>query len=78
MATYLPKEYQRSVLDSVRKYFRETQRVGNADKAFYNTTLELWNRGIAYRSIDGFDTAMPYFCLRVPTGGGKTASRKPC
>lgn len=72
MATYLPKEYQRSVLESVQKYFRETQRVGNADKAFYNATLELWNRGIAYHPIDGFDSAMPYFCLRVPTGGGKT------
>ncbi|WIG54574.1 MAG: Type III restriction-modification enzyme helicase subunit [Rhodanobacteraceae bacterium] len=72
MATYLPKEYQRSVLDSVQKYFRTVQSIGNADSAFYNATLELWNRGIAYHPIDGFDTAMPYFCLRVPTGGGKT------
>lgn len=72
MATYLPKEYQRSVLESVQKYFRAVQAAGNANSAFYNVTLELWNRGIAYHPIDGFDTAMPYFCLRVPTGGGKT------
>ena len=72
MATYLPKEYQRSVLESVRKYFEEVRATGNANSAFYNVTLKLWNRGIAYHPIDGFDSAMPYFCLRVPTGGGKT------
>lgn len=72
MASYLPKEYQRSVLESVQKYFRAVQTAGNANSAFYNVTLELWNRGIAYHPIDGFDAAMPYFCLRVPTGGGKT------
>jgi type III restriction enzyme len=72
MATYLPKEYQRSVLESVQKYFRAVQTAGNANSAFYNVTLELWNRGIAYCPIEGFDSAMPYFCLRVPTGGGKT------
>jgi len=25
-----------------------------------------------YRSIAGFERDMPYFCLRMPTGGGKT------
>lgn len=72
MSAYIPKQYQQSVLDSVRAYFRETWRVGNADKAFYNVTHDLWGKGIAYRPIDGFDSTMPYFCLRVPTGGGKT------
>jgi type III restriction enzyme len=72
MSTYLPKVYQRFVLDSVRKYFQEVHATGNANSAFYNITLELWNRGVAYHPIEGFDTAMPYFCLRVPTGGGKT------
>ncbi len=72
MATYSPKNYQRSVLGSVQEYFRAVQGTGNANSAFYNATLELWNRGVAYHPIEGFDTAMPYFCLRVPTGGGKT------
>lgn len=26
----------------------------------------------AYQSLKGFAEDMPYFCLRVPTGGGKT------
>lgn len=72
MSAYIPKVYQQSVLDSVQAYFREVQVTGNANGAFYNATLALWGRGVAYRPIDGFDTAMPYFCLRVPTGGGKT------
>lgn len=72
MATHTPKHYQQSVLDSVEKYFRETRRIANADKAFYNTTHDLWGRGVAYHPIEGFDVGMPYFCLRVPTGGGKT------
>lgn len=72
MAMHIAKRYQQSVLDSVEKYFRETRRIGNADKAFYDTTHDLWGNGVAYRPIDGFDDGMPYFCLRVPTGGGKT------
>lgn len=72
MAMHTPKQYQQSVLDSVEKYFRETRRIANADKAFYNTTHDLWGKGIAYQPIEGFDVGMPYFCLRVPTGGGKT------
>ncbi len=72
MSAFIPKRDQQSVLESVEKYLRETRRVGNADKAFYNTTLDLWGEGSAYRPIGGFDSAMPYFCLRIPTGGGKT------
>jgi type III restriction enzyme len=72
MATHIAKRYQQSVLESVEKYFRETRRIANADKAFYNTTHDLWGKGVAYHPIEGFDVGMPYFCLRVPTGGGKT------
>jgi len=72
MATFVPKTYQQSVLDSVERYFRTTRTVCNADFAFYQVTQELWNDGVKYHPIEGFDPAMPYFCLRVPTGGGKT------
>jgi type III restriction enzyme len=72
MTAFVPRTYQSQVLQSVEAYFREVRATGNADSAFYNTTLRLWDRGVAYCPIDGFDAAMPYFCLRVPTGGGKT------
>lgn len=72
MTVYLPKLYQQSVLDSVEAYFRNIRELGDADTAFYQTTRQLWGEGVRYQPIDGFDAQMPYFCLRVPTGGGKT------
>ncbi|OOZ39370.1 restriction endonuclease subunit R [Solemya pervernicosa gill symbiont] len=72
MAAFTPKNYQSAVLESVEHYFRNCRTMGNANTAFYQTTLELWNRGSQYSPIDGFAVDMPYFCLRVPTGGGKT------
>lgn len=72
MAAFIPKNYQSAVLESVEKYFRACREIGNANKAFYEVTLDLWNRGSAYNPISGFADDMPYFCLRVPTGGGKT------
>lgn len=72
MSAFEPKTYQRAVMESVEKYFRACHRIGNADTAFYETTRELWDEGIPYRPIEGLTPSMPYFCLRVPTGGGKT------
>lgn len=72
MQTLTPKLYQESVLESTALYFDTCHELGNADTAFYQTTQKLWGRGVPYRPIDGFPQEMPYFCLRVPTGGGKT------
>lgn len=72
MAAFIPKNYQSAVLESVEKYFRACRELGNANTAFYQTTLELWGRGSTYNPIEGFAEDMPYFCLRIPTGGGKT------
>jgi len=73
MATFIPKTYQQSVLDSVAAYFEAIHSENqNANTAFYKTTQALWNKGVAYSPIAGFAAEMPYFCLRVPTGGGKT------
>lgn len=72
MNTFIPKVYQREALASVEAYLRACNRMNDADTAFYQTTKELWGQGVHYRPIDGFDAGMPYFCLRVPTGGGKT------
>lgn len=72
MAAFTPKKYQSAVLESVENYFRACRELGNANTAFYQTTLELWGQGSQYKPVEGFATDMPYFCLRVPTGGGKT------
>jgi len=72
MPTFIPKEYQASALRSIEAYFRTCQRMGNADYAFQETTRELWGQKSAFTPLRGFAEDMPYFCLRVPTGGGKT------
>ena len=72
MTPLTPKNYQESVLASVDAYFNACHENGDPDAAFYQTTKELWGQGSPYRPIAGFPADMPYFCLRVPTGGGKT------
>lgn len=72
MPAFIPKNYQSAVLKSIEKYFRTCRELGNANTAFYQTTLDLWQQGSQFNPIEGFASDMPYFCLRVPTGGGKT------
>lgn len=72
MPAFTPKPYQTSALESVALYFRECQRWGNADYAFQEATKALWEVKSAFTPLRGFPEEMPYFCLRAPTGGGKT------
>lgn len=72
MTAFIAKEYQDQVLESVKAYFQACHEFTNASTAFYVTTERLWGKGQSYNSLSGFATEMPYFCLRVPTGGGKT------
>jgi type III restriction enzyme len=73
MTSLPPKEYQKSLLASVEEYFRACREWNDAKKAFHRTMEKLWQGEPGnYRPVAGFDEGMPYFCLRVPTGGGKT------
>lgn len=72
MTTFAPKIYQQQVLDSVEVYFKACHELPSPSIAFTATTERLWSRGNAYNPLSGFPADMPYFCLRVPTGGGKT------
>lgn len=72
MAGFVPKVYQQRVLESVETYFRACHELPSASVAFNAVTERLWGRGLAYNPLSGFPPDMPYFCLRVPTGGGKT------
>jgi type III restriction enzyme len=72
VSSFQPKIYQNSVLESVETYFRACYELPNPRLAFYDVTERLWGTGLAYHPIAGFPDDMPYFCLRVPTGGGKT------
>lgn len=68
------KDYQEKALESLRMYLKACDRMKDADAAFYQTTRLLWEQGIPYRSIkEPSELAdIPYVCLRLPTGGGKT------
>ena len=72
MSTFAPKTYQQQVLDSVEAYFKTCHELPSPSIAFTATTERLWGRGNMYNPLSGFPPDMPYFCLRVPTGGGKT------
>lgn len=72
MSGFVAKQYQQSALDSVLAYFQKCHARGSPSLAFTATTEELWGKGLSYHRIEGFAADMPYFCLRVPTGGGKT------
>ncbi|MCK9365948.1 MAG: DEAD/DEAH box helicase family protein [Metallibacterium scheffleri] len=72
MTAFAPKVYQQQVLDSVEAYFKTCHELPSPSIAFTATTERLWGRGNAYHPLSGFPSDMPYFCLRVPTGGGKT------
>ena len=63
---HLPlKEYQERTLETLTEYYQNCLRLQNANTAFYELTQR------PYASIDGLP-GMPYVCLRLPTGGGKT------
>jgi type III restriction enzyme len=72
MSGFDPKIYQQQVLDSVEAYFKACHELPSPSIAFTATTERLWGRGLSYNPLTGFPADMPYFCLRVPTGGGKT------
>jgi type III restriction enzyme len=72
MTAFAPKTYQSQVLDSVEAYFKACHELPSPSIAFTATTERLWGRGNTYNPLSGFPSDMPYFCLRVPTGGGKT------
>lgn len=72
MRVFSPKTYQQQVLDSIAAYFTACHELPSPSVAFTATTERLWGRGLPYNPLAGFPPDMPYFCLRVPTGGGKT------
>src|SRR5512139_1279069 len=65
------KHYQQQTLQALSLYCAHCQQYGNADTAFYETTRALLGAGLPYRDVAALP-GLPYICLRLPTGGGKT------
>lgn len=71
------KDYQQRVLESIENYFKQCLTLEErgdenpADTAFYQVTRNSFDRGLPYTPVTQLP-GLPYICLRVPTGGGKT------
>ena len=68
------KDYQERVIDSLRMFFRECSTDGRVERAFQAVQLQNSREQLPYMPVHaaGLALEMPYVCLRVPTGGGKT------
>ena len=70
------KDYQKDTLSVLRRFLEEA-RIAGPKTAYHNITREpeqskrLGKYGDEYRPLDGLPS-VPYICLRLPTGGGKT------
>jgi type III restriction enzyme len=65
------KEYQKRTLAALRDYFHACVEKRDANLAFYETTLRRYGLGVPYNPAPELPN-LPYVCLRLPTGGGKT------
>lgn len=68
------KGYQKKALESLRLYLRACDELKNADMAFIQITKGIWGEALPYRRVAAPPELadIPYVCLRLPTGGGKT------
>ena len=65
------KSYQRGLLDDFERFLARTRELGDPAPAFAEATLAAFGHALPYRPLPGA-AHVPYICLRVPTGGGKT------
>lgn len=67
------KPYQQRVLDTLSAFLRECVRTNNPSGAFATVTQRNGGTALPYFPVQIPElSGLPYACLRVPTGGGKT------
>lgn len=65
------KPYQAEALDWLEAFFKRCKLSNDPRKAYEETTLEWRGISLPYRPLPTL-SKVPYICLRIPTGGGKT------
>jgi type III restriction enzyme len=65
------KDFQTRTLDRLARYLSEARLFGDPQRAFERTAEEYNGVVPRYHPVTGLET-IPYVCLRLPTGGGKT------
>jgi type III restriction enzyme len=73
---HTPKLYQLQAVEALTEFLRRSRALGGPAAAFSQLTSERTGVGLPYFNAPGFEAeefkGMPYVCLRLPTGGGKT------
>jgi len=73
MSEFRLKQYQIRALDALKGFFASCHQFGSVENAFFQETKNTFGKPSPYRKIDEPHLKeIPYVCLRVPTGGGKT------
>lgn len=65
------KEYQHQALDWLETFFKRCKSSNNLRQAYEETTRKSVGFPLQYRELPT-SPDVPYVCLRIPTGGGKT------
>ncbi|MDH4163279.1 MAG: DEAD/DEAH box helicase family protein [Nitrospirota bacterium] len=65
------KAYQSEALDRLEAFFKRCKLSNDPRKAYEDTTEEWRGVRLTYRALSTL-SQVPYVCLRIPTGGGKT------
>lgn len=64
------KKYQQTSLEKLTTFLQKSAIYKDVEKAYAECTLENFGQRALYNDA-GFNN-IPYVCLRLPTGGGKT------
>ena len=64
------KQYQQGALDTLSSFLKNCRDTGDVNTSFSNSLKENNFPNVPYRSYNFND--IPYVCIRIPTGGGKT------
>lgn len=65
------KDFQQAALDKLREYLEEVRLNNDPWQAFVDVARTPTGHTPVYRPVEGLKD-VPYVCLRLPTGGGKT------
>src|SRR3972149_6892 len=67
------KKYQKDALDALKSFLEKTRETNNAEQSFKEVTasLDIGRYRSEYEPLNELPE-VPYVCIRIPTGGGKT------
>lgn len=72
MTPFKLKNYQERTLEALELFYARCTEMPSPRLAFTSAFEELTQTAKPYHPVPGFPKEMPYVCLRLPTGGGKT------